>query len=264
MSMKEDGAETFPQGLVYVFVAVVAAISLVGFLRGVEHTQPADHGAAVVPHATSTPTGDIRPARSYEEMRLTPPSNGGAWGESVELATKASPRDGTGDAKAVKDALRKRQRARAYDGAPPTIPHSVRQSSASECMACHGQGLRLGERRAAAVPHDEFTSCSQCHVPQAGPVPSPAGLAKDPRAVANGFRGTQAPVRGERAWSIAPPQTPHSTFMRENCMACHGENGPSAMRSSHTKRTNCTQCHAGSAEMNQQPGLESWLAEQER
>lgn len=261
MSQSET-PDSLSQGLVYCFVAIVLAVSLVGFLRGVNHADPQGHGLAVVPATSSSPQGDIPEARSYSEMREHPPGPGNTWDETVKTATKKAPKPLS--ASDLKKALAKRKKARAYDGAPPTIPHQVRQNSAAECMACHGQDLRLGQLSAQAVPHDSFSSCTQCHVTQDGPLPSTKGLARDPRAVNNSFQGTQAPVRGPRAWSIAPPQIPHATFMRENCMACHGPGGPSAMRSSHTSRKSCTQCHTAPAALNQQPALEGWLESQRR
>jgi nitrate reductase (cytochrome), electron transfer subunit len=258
----EGPKDAVPKGLVYCFVAIVLAVSLVGFLRGVDVTKD-EMRTHIETTTTPHPEVDqnIPEARSYLEMRNRPPGEGSGWDESLRLATSKPPREGKLDAKALEQALARRRKARAYDGAPPTIPHQIRQNSASECMACHGQGLQLGKARAQGIPHDNFTSCTQCHVTQEDPMPPGAKIAADPRATGNSFEGAKPTVHGPRAWSIAPPQIPHTTFMRENCMACHGDAGPSPMRTSHTSRKSCTQCHASSAEMDLRPDMNAWAPE---
>jgi nitrate reductase (cytochrome), electron transfer subunit len=50
-----------------------------------------------------------------------------------------------------------REGQRAWQGAPPTIPHST--SMRSNCRACHGPGGRAGLRST----HPQRASCLQCH-----------------------------------------------------------------------------------------------------
>lgn len=51
---------------------------------------------------------------------------------------------------------------RAYDGAPPLIPHDV-EARKGICLACHG----TGEGGAPLAPHPTRTHfCLQCHVGQ--------------------------------------------------------------------------------------------------
>lgn len=253
----EEKQDAGSHALLYCFVAVVLAVSLVGFLRGVNVSKAEMESHVVIPE-TPPDTGDVSvpAARSYAEMRLHPPGEGSGWKDSLRKAQPA--KQGKVTAKDLERALARRAKSRAYDGAPPTIPHSVRQNSAAECMACHGQYFTLGQAQAQGVPHDTFTSCTQCHVVQEAPMPGGSSLARDPREVDNSFKGVKPVARGPRAWSIAPPQIPHTTFMRENCMACHGESGPSPMRTSHTSRQSCTQCHASSAALDGRPDLNAW------
>jgi cytochrome c-type protein NapB len=58
---------------------------------------------------------------------------------------------------------------------------------------------------------------------------------------------------GVRAYTGAPPEIPHSTWMRETCLACHGGTGAEGLRTRHPQRQSCTQCHAPSAGLNQGP-----------
>jgi cytochrome c-type protein NapB len=256
MTEEKPVVDTTSRAWLYCFVAVVFAVSLIGFLRGTDIKD--DELKRPVPQHTETvENGTIPQARSYTEMRNRPPGKGSGWERSKELVTpKEKPAKLPFDAAALDAALKKRATARAYDGAPPTIPHHFRQNSAAECMACHGEGLRIGSLQAQTLPHDDFVNCTQCHVAADASMPGSENVPPDPRAVANSFQGVESPKRGARAWLIAPPQTPHSTFMRENCMSCHGPGGSSAMRSTHTDRQSCTQCHASSAELDLRPGLE--------
>ncbi|MCA9270383.1 MAG: hypothetical protein KDA41_18000 [Planctomycetales bacterium] len=134
---------------------------------------------------------------------------------------------------------------RAYDGAPPVIPHARLGAS---CVECHTQtGKAVPERGfAPANPHaataglGAAASCLQCHL-----FKNDDGLFAE-----NDFQGqAQVFVGGERLYPHAPPVMPHRAFMRENCNACHS--GPSArpeIRCSHPDRVNCRQCHVESTD----------------
>lgn len=128
---------------------------------------------------------------------------------------------------------------RAYDGAPPFIPHALdpEVERTQDCAPCHTYGgysppLRTYTPRA---PHPEMENCLQCHVVQAA---SGLFVASDwivPDLPPYGFGGA---VLG------APPAMPHTIQMREHCVSCHG--GPSAapdIRTDHPERFNCRQCH---------------------
>jgi cytochrome c-type protein NapB len=141
---------------------------------------------------------------------------------------------------AVKSTAAVRADRRAYDGAPPTIPH---QSFGAACAACHnerGQAV-AGVGFAPASPHDDTSMaggtqrCVQCHV----------FVVTDDLFVGSEYEGVgQALAAGDRATPGAPPRIPHRILMRENCIACH--DGPGAreqIRTSHAERWRCRQCH---------------------
>ena len=69
----------------------------------------------------------------------------------------------------------------------------------------------------------------------------------------NGFDGVAAPTEGARAWLGAPPVVPHTTWMRNDCLACHGPNGWPGMETTHPWRQNCLQCHAPSSALDLNP-----------
>jgi cytochrome c-type protein NapB len=133
-----------------------------------------------------------------------------------------------------------RSARRAYDGAPPVIPH---QPLGADCTVCHtvkGQAVpNLGF--APANPHvagerdGNFANCRQCHVFQQS---------------VETFRPTlfvglsQTKTASQRLFPGAPPVIPHAIQLRGNCLACHA--GPASRQEivcSHPERTNCRQCH---------------------
>jgi cytochrome c-type protein NapB len=241
-----DDALHLPEGATTFFLAVVAGLAMIGFFVGTDPTdyapEPAQDQATAVAGVPEAPTY----ARLRDHPRQSP---NGFDDDLVALAAVGYAPGGTRE-----QALAARSARRAYDGAPPTIPHPIRQDAAPECLACHQDGMTLRGHTATPMSHDSLTSCTQCHVVAAAPMPGDVGLG-DPRAVSNSFTGMMSPVHGPRAWSIAPPQVPHRTWMRERCESCHGLNGRSGMQTPHPQRDNCEQCHAAPAVLDQRPGV---------
>lgn len=143
---------------------------------------------------------------------------------------------------------------RQYDGAPPTSPHPLDQMSAATCLECHGQTTVISGITVPQMSHQLQQNCLQCHVSSAGPTSTwrtrPVSL-----AAGNGFIGKAQPGYGGRAYVGAPPVMPHTTWMRQTCISCHGPGGTSAFRTSHPERQNCLQCHAVNATLDQAPTL---------
>ncbi|MAT16019.1 MAG: diheme cytochrome c precursor [Planctomyces sp.] len=148
-------------------------------------------------------------------------------------------------------ALAAREKNRAFNGAPPTIPHPVTELPANSCMVCHGEGAKTESLRISQISHPYLTNCLQCHVQQ-----HPEWIAPE-KFRENLFVGLAAPTAGPRAFELAPPQIPHSVWMRDNCSSCHGLTGLQGIRTTHPWRKNCMQCHAPSAELNQMKLLSS-------
>lgn len=129
---------------------------------------------------------------------------------------------------------------RAYNGAPPYIPHEVQDEmnmGGSNCLTCHASGGWVEKFNAYTpiVPHPEKVNCRQCHV-----VANTDDLFK-----VNDFQGAEPPELGYHALPGSPPPIPHALFLRENCLSCHaGPGAPEEIRVSHPERINCRQCHA--------------------
>jgi nitrate reductase cytochrome c-type subunit len=167
-----------------------------------------------------------------------------AVGAAVEEAEPAAP-DAVEEPEDVETAERaQRDTLRAFYTAPPVIPHEATQMLNVECLHCHGEVREIGERVSVSTPHAQMVNCLQCHAASA-----PAdGLPVE--EVASSWEGLKAPERAEPAHEKAPSTMPHRMFMRENCTACHDMNSPyHSLRSPHTERTNCVQCHVPNASL---------------
>jgi cytochrome c-type protein NapB len=133
-----------------------------------------------------------------------------------------------------------RAQARAYDGAPPTIPHDA---AIGACVTCHdgdgtaidGIGVAPASPHGAAAASGALRRCRQCHV----------ATTTETLLVASRFTGlAQGPWRGSRATPGAPPTIPHTLQLRGECLACHAGPGSRAeIRTTHPERTRCRQCH---------------------
>lgn len=132
--------------------------------------------------------------------------------------------------------LQVRAKRRAFDGAPPVVPH---ESFDVACIICHTAEGKIVPTIgiAPANPHDfqsaSFTNCKQCHV----------FSQTDRLLVESDFQGIPQQHRPADLTYRAPVIS-HPTAMRANCAACH--TGPAARPEivcPHPHRTNCVQCH---------------------
>lgn len=238
---------------------LVAAITLAGvgyFLGlgdGVPRSDPGPDSVVPVetgagsdgPDSGGPATTSVPPALSYRELSARGPQSLGEGQRRVrDLGLLAVDLTDSVLVEADKKSASLQERAarRAYNGAPPVIPHAVDPYDGVGCLSCHGPGLEVASRRAPLVPHPYFENCQQCHV-AGSPVFPEFELA------ANSFDGVAAPTEGPRAWPGAPPVIPHSTWMRSECLTCHGPLGKPGLRTSHPERLNCLQCHGRWAAM---------------
>lgn len=220
--------------------ASLVALAILGVAAGVGASalEPPTRVAGVdLPHiAPPSP----RPTVSDPAWRLNTPA------PKVIPAERANPA-------AVADKFASRVRStegraalRAFEGAPPVIPHPIADLNVQTCRACHADGLRAGGRVARMVSHALMTNCTQCHVEADPARPAPQPLA------GSDFQGLRpSGYGGTRAWAGAPPTIPHTLFMRTNCVSCHGEFGYDGWRPDHLDRSNCIQCHGPAAEFDQ-------------
>ncbi|SMP59769.1 cytochrome c-type protein NapB [Neorhodopirellula lusitana] len=246
------------------FFAGVIAVAVVGFFVGImagvpqpdgmvgsgthPEFQPADSSQTL----TSVATVKQIPAVAYADIAHTSMGPTKGWQATpqalpqpeYDLYTKIEPSAAEKEASSQVRASR-----RAFNGAPPIIPHPVENTTDAACYACHSNGVKMAGLKASVMSHEFLGNCVQCHAPMA-----PAPFQEVDASVQTSFVGLPAPKAGQRAYQGAPPTIPHSRWMRENCSACHGgPNGWAGMESTHPWRTNCTQCHAPSASLDQMP-----------
>lgn len=238
-----------------VYVCALAA-AVAGLYFGMHYdSAPADAAfpTARVEVNAPVPAGVV-PATAYSDIA------DGNLGPNAEVRTLLVQKEAPfvsqdpvvpGDAERKRADLAVRAERRAFNGAPPTIPHLIDPRDATACVSCHGpNGMQLGSVVARPMPHPHLASCTQCHVQQM-PV-----AADETHWLHNDFAGLPAPTAGHRAYPGAPPVIPHSVQMRENCAACHGWSGADGLKSSHPWRRSCTQCHAPWAARDAQPGAD--------
>ena len=251
-----------PEQYAALLLTGVIWVGIVVFLVGVYGSVPHKHDE-MKPHDDSATvaanSSEAIPATNYSEMRRMETGPTSKWEPSLQQihtvydyqrcitchdphTLKIQPNDENKQRSLATRSLR-----RAFNGAPPVIPHAVEQADDAACYACHGQGARVGERVANRMSHGLLVNCLQCH---AAPPPKP--FAHLESSVANTFVGLPTPSSGDRAFPGAPPAIPHSTWMRKNCLSCHGGiAGWPGLEVTHRWRTNCRQCHGVSAQLEQ-------------
>lgn len=238
--------------------ASVITLAVVGFFSGtcdrrdVGPSAPAPSVVALHAQVASV----ARPVPAYGDMRTADfRANAGLYATASEtlaqgIADPLAPVELTDEERALAVAARRERRA--YDGAPPTVPHDVGQREPSGCLVCHERGANVAGRIAPPISHARYTSCLQCHVVSSAPRPLRASDA----GPENDFVGN-AWGKGTRAWAGAPPTIPHPTWMRAECTSCHGPAGKLGLRSTHPWRASCQQCHAPGAALDQRAPQET-------
>lgn len=233
------------------FAFVVVSVAVVGYFTGLQAPMKVT-ARTTPPSATDSGTADhvplkvgVIPATHYSDMAALsvdrrPDTQLASLKSVVEPLAEVRI-----DPQEKLTALRQRAENRAFNGAPPTIPHAIDQRSDASCVACHKDGVVTKSLRISRMSHAFLTNCTQCHV-ESRPRHMPATVVRE-----NTFAGLPAPSAGPRAFASAPPQIPHSTWMRSDCMSCHGYEGLHGLRTTHPWRNSCQQCHAPSAEMEQ-------------
>lgn len=243
------------QKLAYVICFMVVALTVTGYFIGLQSPMnpfetPTTGRAIKSPETSSVANlldGDVIVATGYLDMAAATRKRSMEWRTNLtDLESDVDPMaEVTITPEQKKFALSLREQNRAFNGAPPTVPHSIDQMSTQACMACHGEGIKTESLRASKISHQFLNNCTQCHV-ENDPRHMLASLFRE-----NSFIGLPAPTGGPRAFEGAPPMIPHSTWMRVDCMSCHGFTGVQGIRSTHPWRKNCQQCHAPSSVLDQ-------------
>ena len=243
-----------------VVLAVLLTAAVSGYFMGLRQTRsqvsltrPTELSAVQGSHAGENADSSVPGIVGYSKVNRKHSGPNAGWRSDLHLlaspprlalTTNAPP-----EFRAA--AVAQRQTRRAFDGAPPVVPHPITQDSSAACLACHASGLAVKDRTASKVSHAHFSNCTQCHVPAGGPqIPVGDTGLREPLS-GNTFAGFAAFGPGKRAWPGAPPTIPHATLMRSDCLSCHGPTGLYGLRTPHVERLLCTQCHAPDARLDQ-------------
>lgn len=237
------------RGASLALAALLSAVA-VGFFAGTREEWPKKAGYWPQPQAPSAGV----PAPTYTELRersLSPnseiylASRMALIGLLPSVTDEVPPRDPESRAQA----LARRDKRRAYDGAPPTIPHPIDTRAEPNCLLCHEHGAKIADLVAPQMSHPVLSNCPQCHVEEVSPSVGAAELA--PALSTSEFEPRAFGGKGARAWAGAPPVVPHRSFMRQRCNSCHGVTGALGLRTPHPDRQSCVQCHVFDKELDQ-------------
>ncbi len=258
--MKPINPETYKKAA-FIVGAVLVTASVSGYFMGLRQTGSQISMTRTISLATPDPerraimeSNNVPIAVSYAKQDWLREGPNAGWSNHLaklvqttfDLTTFTNVTEAE-RAQAISD----RAARRAFDGAPPVVPHPIVQDSAASCLACHGPGLVIKDKVASRMSHAPYASCTQCHVPAGGPEIPNVGSELLAALAENDFNGLAASQKGTRAWAQAPPTIPHSTLMRTDCMSCHGPQGLFGLRTPHPDRQSCLQCHVPNAERDQ-------------
>jgi cytochrome c-type protein NapB len=233
-----------------IVVAIVFTISVSGFFMGMRQTvRETDQNIEFTELHPAETHHTVKGAVDYRDIAAA------GFGPNAEFKSRLSslrsgPSGGSSQTRfASETELRaKRESRRAYDGAPPIVPHPIAQNSAAVCMQCHTEATIIGDVVAPAISHPTYTSCTQCHVSSEG-LGSRWNTAEFDLHTGNRFAGDHEKKIAEQAYPDSPLTIPHTLHMRQNCLSCHGELGTSPIRTTHPERTSCLQCHVPSSDV---------------
>ncbi len=254
MKSRQSGATEVSSGNIFsLLLLVVVIISISGLFMGMRHTPKEnlssklwqDRKAEYNPEHEKIPI-----APRYKDIPSYKWKVDSGWVNSLTDLPHSTDKHKAGKVMSKADraaAVKRRNARRAYNGAPPIIPHAIQTRDVQSCIVCHGKDstVTVAGRNTPKMSHPYFTSCTQCHATKDGENFLKGASKKITGIqVSSSFKGSASPGVGTRAYKGAPPTIPHRLNMRQNCMACHGEGMTEAITTSHPQRRNCLQCHA--------------------
>lgn len=231
---------------VRVLVAVALTVAVTGYFVGLRESRQTSVAPRLLPSQEPS-SGDksdqkVVDAVAYADLAFKKLGPNRDWhvplDQLAQPSTAAAPKEAPTPAQRAQ-CLAERGARRAFEGAPPVIPHPIASQGTAVCLACHEKGLVIGSKVASKMSHPPYALCTQCHVEM-----GPGGL-KDAAPAQT--------VPADRAFAGAPPALPHAMWMRENCLNCHGPTGHAGLRTTHPERLVCVQCHAASAPLDAVP-----------
>jgi len=234
---------------VRIVIAIIITASVSGFFMGIQQNREVAESSKSESYAFSEQEPEssqntrILTARAYNQLQKPGFRANDRWFNHVKNLSNSELIAGKTWHIEYTEGQTRDQR-RAYNGAPPTVPHPIDQHESQSCVVCHSQAILVDQKVAPQMSHPYYTNCIQCHVAAEG-LGSRWNTSNYDLHTGNGFSGmVSIGLKGERAYENAPPTIPHSTWMRQTCLSCHGPLGTAAIQTAHPDRSNCLQCHA--------------------
>lgn len=255
MKPNQNGpSQASTKSLFLVGLVIVSIVSISGVFMGMRHSPKSEQGYKPWLSQPSTHAAEsqhIQKAPRYGDISESEWKADSDWVNHLNSLPRTSGQ--LSDQPVMSEAdraevLQCRADRRAYDGAPPVIPHAIETIEVQSCVACHSvdANVVIAGKNTPKMSHPLLANCTQCHAPSEGSnflkSNDLAGL-----NVESLFVGAESPGPGEKAYDGAPPVVPHRLNMRQNCMACHGNGMANTVSTSHPQRKNCLQCHAPNA-----------------
>ncbi len=252
------------KGILALLFLIVGMVSVSGYFMGMRQsmTDETDSSPWLSAESPNERLQGIYPeAPLYKDIPTTKWKANRNWKNELDNLPRETPE--LGPQKQLNESertiiLAERAERRAFDGAPPTIPHAINYRDVQSCVVCHNQdaNVLVGGIRTPAMSHHYMSSCTQCHAPSEG-LSIVVRSGTTGLVVENKFKGNKHYGKGSRAFQGAPPTVPHPIWMRQNCSSCHGVGMPDAIVTSHPQRSNCLQCHAQNANYDNREGVTS-------
>lgn len=232
-----------------VFLAAALAVAVTGYLVGLRESRRTSQSGPQLPvpeaGETTESEGTLARAPKYAELPSKKIGPNREWTSNLANLTQPPPPPPPKTAptrEMLRQALLERAQRRAYEGAPPSIPHPASPNDAA-CLLCHQDGKQIGDKFAHRMCHSFHANCTQCHIEAV------------PGQTVAAFVPPLDKVGGPRAFPGAPPAMPHTAWMREDCLACHGPTGLPGLRTTHPERLSCLQCHALTSPLDPAPSF---------
>lgn len=255
MKSNQNGVnQASSKSLLLVGLVIVSIVSISGVFMGMRHSPKGEQGYKPwlsQPAAHQEEGEHLQKAPRYGDIADCEWKADSGWVNSLSTLPQASEEQFELPVMSEKeraDVVKHRAERRAYDGAPPVIPHAINTREVQSCVSCHGADSKvvIAGKNTPKMSHPMLANCTQCHTPSEGSNflkgNDLAGL-----NIESAFVGAKSPGSGGKAYDGAPPVMPHRLNMRQNCMACHGNGMVNAVSTSHPQRKNCLQCHAANA-----------------
>ena len=140
------------QKLLAVLLLIIGMAAVSGMFMGMRQTDAATEIAAIRYDGEDelVASNGLPEAPKYGEIARSPWLANSAWKSSLDQLPTLDPpaADGTPMSPGeLEQARAERASRRAFDGAPPVVPHAIDQMSAASCLACHSsdQQAVIGE-----------------------------------------------------------------------------------------------------------------------